>query len=104
MKYKYNNPGNNRLNSPMNCMIKNNLGLSAHFHRDESRNIFKYYIYISLSTISFIDKRLLFKEFIKKKREEAEKKYGTFISSKNYDENRNKFLKKEVDRKLKRVL
>ena len=42
----YNNPGNNRFNSPMNSMtMNNNLGLSVHLHKDDRRNIFKYYMH-----------------------------------------------------------
>ena len=42
----YNNPGNNRLSSPMNSMsMNNNLGLSVHLHKDDRRNIFKYYMH-----------------------------------------------------------
>jgi hypothetical protein len=40
--------GGNRFNSPMNSMMMNfnpNLGLSVHLHKDERKNIFKYYMH-----------------------------------------------------------
>ena len=41
-----NNMGGNRFNSPMNVAgFNQNLGLSVHLHKDERKNIFKYYMH-----------------------------------------------------------